>query len=34
MERWLAPVGRSVAELQAILNDRQTPFYEHEELAA
>ena len=32
--RWLAPAGRPVEELQAILNDRQTPYYAHEELAA
>lgn len=27
---WLSPVGRTDAELQAILSDRQTPFYEHQ----
>ncbi len=32
--RWLAPEGRPVNELQAILSDRQTPYYTHEELAA
>jgi len=31
---WLAPEGRSTEELQAILSDRQKPFYEHEVLAA
>lgn len=31
---WLAPAGRSVDELQAILSDRQAPYYEHEVLAA
>ena len=32
--RWLAPEGRPLEELQAILSDRQTPYYAHEELAA
>jgi putative SOS response-associated peptidase YedK len=32
--RWLAPQGRPVEELQAILSDRQMPYYAHEELAA
>ncbi len=27
---WLTPEGRSVDELQAILSDRQAPYYEHE----
>jgi hypothetical protein len=27
---WLTPQGRSDAELQAILGDRQSPYYEHE----
>lgn len=27
---WLTPVGRSDAELQAMLSDRQAPYYEHE----
>jgi putative SOS response-associated peptidase YedK len=31
---WLAPEGRSLDELQAILSDRQTPYYEHEVMAA
>jgi putative SOS response-associated peptidase YedK len=31
---WLAPQGRPLNELQAILSDRQTPYYAHEELAA
>jgi putative SOS response-associated peptidase YedK len=31
---WLAPAGRSSDELQAILSDRQTPYYEHEVMAA
>jgi putative SOS response-associated peptidase YedK len=34
MDAWLNPQGRSNAELQAILSDRQTPYYEHEVLAA
>jgi len=32
--RWLTPADRPVEELQAILNDRQMPYYAHEELAA
>jgi putative SOS response-associated peptidase YedK len=28
-EQWLAPRGRSIDELQAILSDRQKPYYEH-----
>jgi putative SOS response-associated peptidase YedK len=31
---WLTPQGRSVDELQRILGDRQTPYYEHEVMAA
>jgi putative SOS response-associated peptidase YedK len=31
---WLDPKGRSLEELQAILSDRQTPYYEHEVMAA
>lgn len=31
---WLTPEGRSGEELQAILSDRQAPYYEHEVLAA
>jgi putative SOS response-associated peptidase YedK len=34
VEAWLSPEGRSHEELQAILSDRQTPYYEHEVLAA
>jgi putative SOS response-associated peptidase YedK len=34
IERWLTPEGRSVDELQAMLEDRQRPYYEHEMLAA
>jgi putative SOS response-associated peptidase YedK len=31
---WLAPEGHSLQELDAILADRQTPYYEHEVMAA
>lgn len=31
---WLTPEHRSDAELQAVLSDRQAPYYEHEVLAA
>jgi putative SOS response-associated peptidase YedK len=31
---WLAPAGRSDEQLQAILSDRQKPYYEHEVMAA
>lgn len=31
---WLTPAGRSAAELQALLEDRQRPFYQHKELVA
>lgn len=34
VEAWLTPEGRDDAELQAILNDRQQPYYEHEVMAA
>lgn len=34
VQRWLTPEGRGDDELQAILSDRQTPYYEHEVLAA
>jgi len=34
VEDWLTPAERSVEALQAILSDRQTPYYEHEVLAA
>ena len=34
VERWLTPEGRSADELQAILSDRQKPYYEHEVMAA
>jgi putative SOS response-associated peptidase YedK len=29
LDRWLTPAGRSIDELQAILSDRQSPYYEH-----
>ena len=31
---WLAPQGRTTAELQAALDDRERPYYEHQVLAA
>lgn len=31
---WLTPEGKSDDELQAILSDRQTPYYEHEDMVA
>jgi putative SOS response-associated peptidase YedK len=31
---WLSPSGKSLEELQRILEDRQSPYYEHEVLAA
>lgn len=34
VDAWLTPQRRTDAELQAILSDRQTPYYEHEVLAA
>jgi putative SOS response-associated peptidase YedK len=34
LDAWLSPEGRSLDELQAILSDRQAPYYEHEVLAA
>jgi putative SOS response-associated peptidase YedK len=34
LDAWLSPAGRSPDELQAILGDRQTAYYEHEVLAA
>jgi putative SOS response-associated peptidase YedK len=34
VERWLAPQGRPADELQKILGDRQSPYYEHQVLAA
>lgn len=34
VEKWLTPQGRSTTELQAILEDKQRPYYEHMELAA
>lgn len=34
VERWLTPQGRSPEELQAILDDKQKPYYEHQVLAA
>jgi len=34
LDAWLTPNGRSLDELQAILGDRQAPYYEHEVMAA
>jgi putative SOS response-associated peptidase YedK len=34
VEAWLTPEGRSDEELQALLSDRQQPYYEHEVMAA
>jgi putative SOS response-associated peptidase YedK len=34
IERWLTPQGRSTEELQALLDERQRPYYEHQVLAA
>jgi putative SOS response-associated peptidase YedK len=34
LEAWLSPQGRSLDELQQVLGDRQTPYYEHEVMAA
>jgi putative SOS response-associated peptidase YedK len=34
LDAWLSPKGRTLEELQAILSDRQTPYYEHEVMAA
>jgi putative SOS response-associated peptidase YedK len=34
VEAWLTPRGRSDEELQKLLSDRQTPYYEHEVAAA
>ncbi len=34
LDTWLSPEGRSLEELQNILSDRQSPYYEHEVMAA
>lgn len=34
IDAWLSPEGRPLDELQAILSNRQAPYYEHEVLAA
>jgi putative SOS response-associated peptidase YedK len=34
LDAWLQPEGRSVAELDALLADREAPYYEHEVMAA
>jgi putative SOS response-associated peptidase YedK len=33
IQAWLTPGGRSVDELQALLDDKQRPFYEHRQAA-
>ena len=34
LESWLKPQGRSLEELEKVLSDRQSPYYEHEVMAA
>lgn len=34
VETWLAPQGRSASDLQAILSDREIPFFENQEVLA
>jgi len=34
LDAWLQPAGRSVQELDALLADREAPYYEHEVMAA
>ncbi len=34
VDAWLSPAGRPLEELQAILADREAPYYEHEVMAA
>jgi putative SOS response-associated peptidase YedK len=34
LDAWLSPMGRSLDDLQTILSDRQSPYYEHEVMAA
>jgi putative SOS response-associated peptidase YedK len=34
LDAWLQPAGKSLDAPQAILSDRQAPYYEHEVLAA
>jgi hypothetical protein len=34
LDTWLSPAGHSTDELQKILADHQTPYYEHEVMAA
>lgn len=34
VDAWLAPQGRTDAQLQAVLGDRQAPYYEHTAVAA
>jgi hypothetical protein len=34
LEAWLNPAGKSPQELDALLADREAPYYEHEVMAA
>src|SRR5688572_30012991 len=34
VDRWLAPQGQTAASLQAVLDERERPYYEHQVLAA
>jgi putative SOS response-associated peptidase YedK len=34
LDAWLQPQGKSVRELDALLADREAPYYEHEAMAA
>jgi putative SOS response-associated peptidase YedK len=34
LDTWLNPAGHSVQELDALLADREAPYYEHEVMAA
>ena len=34
LDAWLSPQGRPLEDMQRILSDRQTPYYEHEVMAA
>ncbi|MEJ0008890.1 MAG: SOS response-associated peptidase family protein [Steroidobacteraceae bacterium] len=33
VDRWLRPEGQSIDELQSLLSERQTPYYEHQRAA-
>jgi putative SOS response-associated peptidase YedK len=34
VDAWLNPAGRSADELQRLLADRESPYYEHQVMAA